>query len=124
MSTKTPLSVELLDGLLERGSEIIGSDILKYKTLIEIIDAAYEAGCKIGYEAGTEQIKELFNESHVTPLDAGTELEKAKGFAEGYRDGMVEGEKAGFDKGYKKGRDAGLAEAIEVINSQRIVFVK
>jgi hypothetical protein len=124
MTINETLPVDLID----QASEIIGDDIFKYKKLVDILNVAYDYGQRVGYEAGSERIKDLFNQIYLTGVDAGVVIGKEKGLAEGLREGKVEGEKIGYDAGfadgYQKGRDAGISEAIEIINTSKLSINK
>jgi hypothetical protein len=77
--------------------------------LVVGVDAAHEAGRKVGYEAGRA---EGYEAGHAEGYEAGRKAGYEDGHAEGYEVGRQaenEGSKAeGYDAGYKKGYDEGF----------------
>jgi flagellar biosynthesis/type III secretory pathway protein FliH len=61
------------------------------------VNAAHEAGRKVGYETG-----------HAEGYEAGRKLGHEAGHAEGYEAGREAGHEAGYDKGYEEGYRIGL----------------
>ena len=108
--------------LTEKVSEMLGVNILApgYSKLLTIMDMVYESGHIVGQAEGNERVKELFNQIFITGMDTGHEkgLIKGKelGKQEGILEGIEQGKLEGFKDGFQKGKDAGLMEAIDVVN--------
>ncbi len=111
--------------VMQHVAKMLGVDLSSgYDKLKDVFEYIFKAGHEAGIEAGNERVKELFNQIYITGLDAGIQAGREKGIAEGRQSGYEEGLEAGqclgrdaaYSEGFSAGRDAGLKEAIEVIN--------
>ena len=81
------------------------------------VNAAHEAGRKVGYETGHAEGYGTGREAghaagHAEGYEAGRKVGHEAGHAEGYEGGREIGHEAGYAEGYRAGRDAGTRPAM------------